>query len=82
MTDLLSNFGRRDTQNFALLSANFRPAYAEEHCYSFSIKISKNPDCSGTQQNTVGFNGTMARSAVPNRRGSLGGKFELNSCLK
>ena len=43
MTDLISNSVRRDTQNFALLSANFGPAYVEENSYSFSIQISKTP---------------------------------------
>ena len=59
MTDLISNSVRHNTQDFALLSANFGPAYAEENSYSFSIHISKTPRkfyCSGTQQNTVGFN--------------------------
>ena len=43
MTDLISNSVRRDTQNFALFSANFGPAYVEENSYSFSIQISKTP---------------------------------------
>ena len=41
MTVLISNSVRHDTQNFALLSANFGPAYVEENSYSFSIQISK-----------------------------------------
>ena len=43
MTDLISNSVRRDTQNVALLSANFGPAYVEENSYSCSIQISKTP---------------------------------------
>ena len=37
MTVLISNSVRHDTQNFALLSANFGPAYVEENSYSFFI---------------------------------------------
>ena len=42
MTVLISNSVRHDTQNFALLSANFGLAYVEENSYSFSIQISEN----------------------------------------